>query len=105
MKKLPKIYQNEITKSIKNNKTVYRFKNEDTKNNQVIENTNNSITEILNSIFNGIGYSYNIPVLIKTNSKNYETTLVAKTANNIITIDNEIIPIKEIISIEKIKTD
>lgn len=101
MKKLPKIYQNEIDKSIKNNKTVYRFKNEDS-NYESIQNKN-TVANTLDEIFNGIGYSYNIPVIIKTNAKTYETTLVAKTANNIVTIDNEIIPINEIISLKKLK--
>ncbi len=102
MKKLPKIYQNEINKSIKNNKTVYRFKNEDSAH-RTIQETNNTITETLAEIFNGIGYSYNIPVNIKTKDKTYETTLVAKTSNNVVTIDNEIIPIKDIISLQKLK--
>lgn len=98
MKKLPKIYQNGIAKTFKNNKTIDRFKNESTIETS-LENKD-TVKETLNKIFNGIGYSYNIPVIIKTISKTYETTLVAKTSNNIITIDNEVIPIKEIISLK-----
>ena len=98
MKKLPKIYQNEITKSIKNNKTVFRFKNEETNSSLEEDKT---ITDTIEEIFNGIGYSYNIPVTIRTNEKTYKTTLVSKTKNNIVTIDNEVIPIKEIITLEK----
>ena len=98
MKKLPKIYQNEITKSIKNNKTVFRFKNEETNSSLEEDKT---ITDTIEEIFNGIGYSYNIPVTIMTKEKTYKTTLVSKTKNNIVTIDNEVIPIKEIITLEK----
>ena len=98
MKKLPKIYQNEITKSIKNNKTVFRFKNEETNSSLEEDKT---ITDTIEEIFNGIGYSYNIPVTIRTKEKTYKTTLVSKTKNNIVTIDNEVIPIKEIITLEK----
>ncbi len=103
MKNLPKIYQNQITKNIKNNKTVYRFKNEDTTNPPLKEKSK-SIKDTLDEIFNGIGYAYNIPVMIKTSTKTYDTTLVARTENNIVTIDNELISIKEINSIE-IKKD
>ena len=103
MKKLPKIYQNEINKSIKNNKTVFRFKNEDSTYRIEQNDSNDKITETLTEIFKGIGYSYNIPVSIKTKAKTYKTSLVAKNSNDIVTIDNEIIPIKEIISIEKLK--
>ena len=101
MKKLPKIYQNEINKNIKNNKTIYRFKNEDLTYQKTQETSNDTITETLAEIFNGIGYSYNIPVTIRTKEKTYKTTLVSKTKNNIVTIDNEVIPIKEIITLEK----
>ena len=107
MKKLPKVFQNELKKTIKNNKEVCYLKNEETKSEQIKiknkkeETLNNiqNITEILNKIFNGIGYSYNIPLEIKTNDKIYNTSLIAKTSNNLITIDNEIIPISNIICI------
>ena len=97
MKKLPKIYQNEITKSIKNNKTVFRFKNEETNSSLEEDKT---ITDTIEEIFNGIGYSYNIPVTIMTKEKTYKTTLVSKTKNNIVTIDNEVIPIEDILNLE-----
>ena len=56
--------------------------------------------EIYN-IFNGIGHSYNIPVIIKTKNKEYDTYLVDKTRDIVITIENEHIKIDDIISIEK----
>lgn len=96
MRKLPKIYQNNFNKKIMNNREVCYLKNEDNiKEKQDIQ-------EILIEIFSGIGYSYNIPVLIKTSNKVYETSLIAKTRNNVVTLDNEIIPINKIISIEKL---
>ena len=48
-------------------------------------------------MFSGYGYAYNIPVTIKTSTQTYETSLIAKTSNNIITLDNNIIPISDII--------
>ncbi|MCI8568367.1 MAG: hypothetical protein HFJ11_00110 [Bacilli bacterium] len=91
MKKLPKLYKNEINKNINNNKNYCYLKNE-----VAID----SIEEKLNSIFNGIGYSYNIPVTIKTHDKIYKTSLVSKTKNNLITLDNEVIKLEDIISLD-----
>lgn len=94
MKKLPKLYKNEISKPLNNNKKYCYLKDEK-------EDRSNSIEDKLHNIFNGIGYSYNIPVRIKTKNKEYNTSLVTKTKNNLITLDNEVIKIEDIISIEE----
>ena len=65
MKKLPKIYQNNIKKTINNNKTVCYLKNENT------PYQTNDIEDTLDTIFNGMGYAYNIPVTITTKYKTY----------------------------------
>lgn len=101
MKKLPKIYQNNINKTIKNNKNVCYLKDDVPLPQK--ENTQ-SIETIIDKIFSGVGYSYNIPVLIETPTKVYDTSLVAKTSNNIITLDNEIIPLTSITAL-KIKDE
>lgn len=99
MKKLPEIYKNNFTKKIKNNKEVCYLRNED-----VVSTVSNiSIEEEINNIFSGIGYSYNIPVEIVTNKKVYNTSLVAKTRENVVTLDNEIIAIGDIKSIKRLK--
>lgn len=99
MKKLPEIYKNNFTKKIKNNREVCYLRNED-----VISTLSNiSIEEEINNIFSGIGYSYNIPVEIVTNKKVYNTSLVAKTRENVVTLDNEIIAIGDIKSIKRLK--
>lgn len=99
MKKLPEIYKNNFTKKIKNNREVCYLRNED-----VISTVSNiSIEEEINNIFSGIGYSYNIPVEIVTNKKVYNTSLVAKTRENVVTLDNEIIAIGDIKSIKRLK--
>lgn len=90
MKKLPSIYKNEINKKIKNNREVTYIKEEQ-----------QNINEIIDSIFNGLGYSYNIPLIITTKNKVYETSLISRSKTNINTLDNDSIPINEIISIER----
>lgn len=96
MKKLPEIYKNQNTKLIDNNKKVYYMKKEE--NRSMIKNT---IEEQLDNIFHGLGYSYNIPVEIITKNTTYHTSLVTKTKENVVTIDNQVIPISDIISITK----
>lgn len=90
MKKLPSIYKNEINKKIKNNREVTYIKEE-----------KQNINEIIDSIFNGLGYSYNIPLVITTKNKVYETSLISRTKTKINTLDNDSITINEIISIER----
>ena len=87
MKKLPKIYQNSINKKINNNKNITYVSNKD--NMEEVKN-------VLNKIFTGRGYSYNIPVIIKTNNRVYDTSIVTRTKKNIITLEDDIISISEI---------
>lgn len=97
MKKLPKIYQTDILKDINNNKKSCYVSLEP------IEIRTDETDITLDEIFSGLGYSYNIPLIIKTKKSEYKTSLIAKTKNNLITIDNEIIPISEVISIKRKK--
>lgn len=101
MKKLPKIYQGEFNKKIINNKKICYVENINDAPEE--RSTKNNVKDMLNEIFSGIGYSYNIPVIIKTTNQEYITSLIAKTKNNVITLDNEVIPISNIISIKKKK--
>lgn len=96
MKKLPSIYHNEKNTFCNNKKNCYCEKHE-------IRKTNENINTILDEIFSGLGYSYNIPLEIKTKTKTYITSLIAKTKTNLITIDNEIIPLTEVVSVQKKK--
>ncbi len=95
MKKLPELYKNLNTKPIDNNKKVYYMKED------VRQNLPNSIEEELDNIFHSLGYSYNIPVEIITRTNTYHTSLVARTKENVLTIDNITIPLKDIIQISR----
>ena len=89
MKKLPKIYQNKIDKNIHNNKEI-----------DYVKETNKNIKEILNKILNEEGYSYNKEVIIETNNKVYDTYIITRTKNNIVTLEDEIININDIKNIK-----
>ena len=88
----PNIFKNNNLQTIDHNKK-YCY----------LEEENNSIEEVLDELFNGKGYSYNKPVIIKTKEKKWDTYIVAKTKKTVITLENEIIKISDIISLERKK--
>lgn len=94
MKKLPKLYKMEKIQTENNNTKYYRIKKE----NNI---QNNDIRKQINAIFNMVEYSNNKKVLIKTKEKLYDTYLISRTRDNIITSENELIPIKDIIFIKE----
>ena len=95
MSKLPKIYHEDINKSIKNNKQVTYIRN-NTDTSYRNNNESDSIEDVLDKVFNGVGYSFNIPLRIETYHKVYNTSLIGKTSNYLLTFDNDTIPISDI---------
>ena len=90
MKKLPSLYKNPNIKTKDNNKKLDYIKID---KQQEIEKT-------ISSLFNTLGYVFNIPLEIKTINKVYNTYLVSQTEKTITTIDNEIINKQDIIDIK-----
>lgn len=94
-KKLPSIYSEKTDKKINNNEKVYYSNQEIQEKKEPID-----IGKKINNIFNSPSYVYKIDVLIKRKGveKNYK--LIGKNQKNLITLDNELIPINEIENIE-----
>lgn len=104
MAKLPKIYQNTIHKEIHNNRKVYYSNHNEIEQkvlDPVVYESFYDIENLIDEIFSQPTYSFNIGLLIHTKDKTYDTSLIAKTRNSVITFDNDVIPIREITSIEK----
>lgn len=96
MKVLPKLYKNE--NAIKdNNKRDCLVKEE-----QIDITINDNRERELNNIFNNKGFPFDKKVLIKTTDKIYKTYLVTRTENTVVTLNDEIINVDDIISIERI---
>ena len=93
--KLPKIFKKDISKEhIHNTKTSYAS---DSK--RITKNTNYdklTVEEKIRKLFRSTKYVFNIGVIIKTSKKDYDTKIIGKVKNSIITYDNDIIPIVEI---------
>lgn len=105
-KKLPSISKFSTDKNFSNNKhTYYSFIKDDNSDvrsvsNNNSNNNNNNRTETLDDLFNNGEYIFNIPVSIKTNGDDISTMIVGKVNDHIITKDNRVIKIEDIVSIK-----
>lgn len=100
------MYHNTIDKDINNNEKMYStmynstMNNNDRKisnNNIFINNKNNyTVEQKIYNIFNSPNYIYKIDVTIVTDKGKTNKRIVGKTKTNLITMDNEYIPINTI---------
>ena len=95
----PKVFRNTINKSIKNNENVFYSKNK--VKNEIKESKN--IIQKINEIFASPNYIYKANVKIKTNDDIITTRIIGRNKDYIITMDNKLIPIKNIIDIKSQK--
>ncbi len=102
MKQLPPIFK--VSNNIKdtNQKYYYEKVTNKIKPKEIKKTIDNnlSIEEKINKIFKTKGYAFNIPVEITFSNKTVNTYLALKRNNSIITLDNEVIPISTITSLE-----
>lgn len=105
-KKLPGVFANKIDKDFQNNKHVFYSRNEgleqvDTVNRgiQVEADTIVNVEQKINQIFQSPNYIYKADVLITTDRGKMEKRIVGKRQGNLITMENELIPISSIVDI------
>lgn len=101
MKDLPKMYAGNINKDIRNNRTLYSTLNGDKEETKETNFDRFSIEQKIFDIFNAKDYIYKADVIIVTDSGKYNKRIVGKNSNNLITMDNEYIPISIIRDIYK----
>jgi hypothetical protein len=99
MRKLPNIYKNDITKKIDNNEMYYYSVKED--RNDTIELDGKNVIQKINSIFKSNNYIYKAEVEIKLKDKVVNKTIIGKNKTHLITVNNELIPISDILDIKK----
>lgn len=104
-KKLPKVYANKIDKDVKNNKRVYYSsfdeKKEDVRSATTVDiNRPNldgkTVPQKLYAIFHGPNYVYKADVTLRIKGRNINKKIIGYNAQNIITVDNDVIPIADI---------
>lgn len=109
-KDLPEMYHNNINKNINNNscifsslidKKVEQKDNLNLKSKTIKKDDWFTIEQKIFNIFNAKDYIYKADVTIVTDEQTIKKRIVGKNANNLITIDNEYIPISIIQDIYK----
>ena len=104
-KELPKMYQNKINKTVPSIQKVYSsMESNDTRESsrdREIRYSSVSIEKKIDDIFNSPDYVYKADVTIVTDGDTLRRRIVARNRNNLITIDNEYIPISVIRDIYK----
>ena len=95
MNKLPNVYASPINKKLNNYQDMYRS-NKDVKVYEPID-----INKKINEIFASLNHVYKSKVNITTKDGNFEEIIVGKTSKNLLTIDNKLIKITDILDIEK----
>ena len=98
MSDLPRMYHNKIEKDLNNNKKVFStLEKEEERRSININNKNNyTVEQKIYNIFNSPNYIYKIDVVIVTDTSKETKRIVGKTKTNLITMDNEYIPINTI---------
>lgn len=102
-KELPKMYHNKINKTVNSIQKVYSSM-ENHKNNELRQNKYSSISidQKIEQIFQEKDFVYKADVEIITDTETIKKRIVARNQNNLITIDNEYIPISIIRDIYKV---
>lgn len=115
-KKLPKVFANKIEKEVGNNKNVFYSSKDGLADDNLDIRSNSSddfanrvkdglikpknVYQKLNDIFTSSRYVYKADVEITLKSGVVTKRIIGKNSNHLITIDNELIPISDIIDIK-----
>ena len=92
-KELPKMYQNKVNKKFNNIQEVFSTLYDERKDDIVVKNDIYTIEQKIYNIFKSPTYIYKADVIIITSDGKLEKRIIGKNKDNLITIDNEYIPI------------
>ena len=100
MKELPKVFHNRIDKKFDNNRNVYYSNNTYDEERSVDTRT---VLQKINDIFSSPNYVYKANVEITLKDKKVTKRITGRNKNYIITMDNDLIPITDIVDIKSTK--
>ena len=100
MKELPKVFHNKIDKKFENNRSVYYSNNNYEKDRSIDTRT---VMQKINDIFSSSNYVYKANVEITLKDKKVIKRIIGRNKNYIITMDNDLIPINDIVDIKSTK--
>ena len=103
MKDLPKVFQNNVDKKFNNNSSVY-YSSKDNRSLNIEEvKDNRTILQKINEIFSSPNYVYKANVEISLKDKKVTKRIIGRNKDFLITMDNTLIPISDIVDIKSIK--
>ena len=100
MKDLPKVFHNKINKKFDNNRSVF-YSNNSYEDNYIADTR--TVTQKINEIFSSPNYVYKANVEITLKDKKVTKKIIGRNKDYIITMDNDLIPIKDIVDIRSTK--
>ena len=95
-KELPKVYANPIEKPLNNNKDFFY-----SGNNQDRSYDREDVVRKINEIFASKSHVYKSKVKINTLNDSFDTVIVGKSGNSLLTLDGKRVNINEIIMIDR----
>lgn len=95
---LPNVFQNRNIGNINNDQEIF-YGNKETIPTKPIKKID--INQKIKQLFQSKNYVYKLNVSITTDTNTFDSVIIGKSNNNLITIDNELIPIKNIIDINE----
>ena len=99
MKDLPKVFRNNLDKKFNNNRSVYYSSN----NSKEEVRDSRTVLQKINDIFASPNYVYKANVEITLKDKKVTKRIIGRNKNYIITMDNMLIPVEDILDIKSIK--
>ena len=108
-KSKPNIFSNKIDKPLHNCQKIYytadskllkKMYSEKYPSSKIDRFEKLSIDDKINTLISLPKYLYNIDLLIMTDKDKMETKIIGKNSKHLITFDNKLIPIEEIVGIE-----
>lgn len=99
-KKLPGIFANKIDKPFANNERVaYGAKEKQVEEERSVGTTGKNVNQKIHDIFASPRYVYKADVKIVTNNGTFTKKIIGQNNTHLITIDNELLPISDIVDI------
>lgn len=105
-KKLPKVFANKVEGKSGNNEDLYYShgkveSHEDRASKTLSPLKEKNVNQKINEIFSSNSYIYKADVKITLKSGTVNKRIVGRNTTHLITIDNELIPITDVVDIEK----
>ena len=105
-KKLPKVFANKVEGKSGNNENVYYSHgktefHEDRTSKTLSPLRGKNVNQKINEIFSSNSYIYKADVKITLKSGTVNKRIVGRNVTHLITIDNELIPITDVVDIER----